>query len=108
MVIERPEGQVDATIEEMAAGDQELAEEVRSLLGHLPDPETDRTSGSAVASSVDIEDLQGRGFGEFQLERLLGRGSHGVVYQGRQSRPDRTVAIKVIDTPAVGFHRARG
>ena len=38
-VVDRPTEEVDAAIEELAGGDAEVAGEVRSLLGHLPDPE---------------------------------------------------------------------
>ncbi len=40
-------------------------------------------------------------FGEYILERVLGRGGMGVVYFGRQIRLDRPVAIKMIRSGAL-------
>ena len=106
-VVDRPAGELDAAISEATGGDRALEAEVRSLLGHLPDPEANHGEDETKQTGVDLETLSGRSFGEFALESYLGRGAHGVVYRGRQSRPDRSVAIKVIDTPGIGFRRAR-
>ena len=40
-------------------------------------------------------------FGEYVLERVLGRGGMGVVYFGRQIHLDRPVAIKMIRSGAL-------
>lgn len=40
-------------------------------------------------------------FGEYMLERVLGRGGMGVVYYGRQRNLDRPVAIKMIRSGAL-------
>lgn len=37
-------------------------------------------------------------FGRYEVERLLGRGAMGAVYQGRDPAIDRTVAIKLVQT----------
>ena len=47
-----------------------------------------------VTSSQDS--LQGRLIGEFEIQRELGRGGMGVVYQARHKRLRRDVAIKMI------------
>ncbi|MDI7260480.1 MAG: protein kinase [Thermodesulfobacteriota bacterium] len=41
-------------------------------------------------------DMKGDGFGRYQMIRELGRGSMGVVYQGRDPQIDRLVALKVL------------
>jgi serine/threonine protein kinase len=44
-------------------------------------------------------DLVGQTLGDYQLEAPLGQGGMAVIYRGRDVRLNRTVAIKVIDTP---------
>lgn len=43
-------------------------------------------------------------FGEYLLERVLGRGGMGVVYFGRQVQLDRPVAIKMIRSGVLASH----
>jgi serine/threonine protein kinase/tetratricopeptide (TPR) repeat protein len=40
----------------------------------------------------------GTRFGEFEVERLLGRGGMGAVYLARQATPKRAVALKVLES----------
>jgi serine/threonine-protein kinase len=46
-------------------------------------------------------------FGRYQVVRVLGRGAMGLVYEGRDPRLDRQVAIKVISTAALADHALR-
>ena len=46
--------------------------------------------------ATDNRDLVGSTLGECRLERLIGRGGMSSVYLGRQTRPARHVAVKVL------------
>ncbi len=73
--------------------------------------------GSAPGTGVDAdgpgtaapdEDLAGLRLGDFELVRLIARGGMGAVYEGRQARPERRVAVKLLrDGLASERRRAR-
>ena len=55
------------------------------------------------------ENLTGRTLGDFQLERVIGRGGMGVVWQAKQLSLGRTAAVKLLPAAlcADSRHRAR-
>jgi eukaryotic-like serine/threonine-protein kinase len=53
------------------------------------------------AKSPDFEVELGTRFGDITIVRLVGEGGMGRVYEGRQSIPSRTVAVKVVHPDVV-------
>ena len=51
---------------------------------------------------MDVKELIGVTLGTCAIERIIGRGGMGAVYLAQQSRPVRTVAVKVL-IPATGL-----
>jgi eukaryotic-like serine/threonine-protein kinase len=91
---------------ELAAGDQDLREEVEVLLRHdesagglLDRPISDHF-GALLAAAVDADgpqtDLAGKMVGPFRILGRLGEGGMGVVFEAQQAHPPRTVALKVL------------
>jgi len=64
---------------------------VDSLFGTLI-----RTDQSDFAYMSDEYDLVGKTVGGFKIEQIIGRGGMGVVYLARDTRLDRSVAVKSI------------
>ena len=53
-----------------------------------------KTDQSDFADISDECDLVGKNIGSFEIEKIIGRGGMGVVYQARDTRLDRSVAVK--------------
>lgn len=79
------------------AGDELLAEEVRSLLEASEAEERSAADASSRPDSASIP----RVVGHYQLDRLIGRGGMGAVYLAHRvdGQFDQKVAIKLIDLP---------
>lgn len=92
-----------AFLDETCAGDAELRTEVESLLEFIDVPES-FLSSSALADASDVEleateDLTGREFQSYRIERRLASGGMGAVYLATRTLGDgvqQRVAFKVV------------
>jgi serine/threonine protein kinase/Tol biopolymer transport system component len=90
-----------AFVAEACAGDEELRHEVESLLAQGASADGVLTRGAVVAAAGLVSDvggsaLTGRRLGAYQILAPIGAGGMGEVYRARDTRLDRTVAIKVL------------
>ena len=87
-----------AYLAERCSGDEALRQEVESLLAW--DARAQSLSDAPVLVRVDdatvMKNLEGRRIGPYQLATKIGAGGMGEVYTARDTRLDRTVAIKVL------------
>jgi serine/threonine protein kinase len=96
-----------AFVRASCGGDETVLREVQSLLSYAADAESflERPAVSlAGRSSSEPHDntLAGRTLSHYQVESLLGAGGMGEVYLARDSRLDRTVAIKILPADLAG------
>jgi eukaryotic-like serine/threonine-protein kinase len=100
--LELEESRRAAFLEQACAGDAELRREVESLL-QFDDGRGDRFIDEPALEKVakmiaheKPESLIGQQLGSYQILSLLGAGGMGVVYKARDTRLNRSVAIKVL------------
>src|ERR1700722_847959 len=100
--LEREIGDRPAFLRRACAGDEVLREEGESLLAQekKPDDLWARSVLGEVAAEMFADQnrppLMGTTLGSYQIVSLLGVGGMGEVYQARDNRLQRTVAIKVL------------
>jgi Tol biopolymer transport system component len=83
---------------ERCGGDEALRQEVESLLawGARAESFLDSPVLVRVDDAVVMKTLEGQRIGPYQLASKIGAGGMGEVYKARDTRLDRTVAIKVL------------
>ncbi|HLU39959.1 MAG TPA: serine/threonine-protein kinase [Planctomycetota bacterium] len=85
--------QRDAFVARACGGDSELSAEVRALLRADADDGPDVPSFAAPPVPAD---LTGSTLAGFRVVRRIGTGGMGAVFEARQERPQRTVALKTL------------
>lgn len=98
-----------AFLEDECQGDAALRAQVEALLSHDDDKELIDPSSrdQLMAEALDEHEIDRtlpRRLGRYSLNRLIGRGGMGSVYEAEQDAPHRTVALKLIET---GGHSRR-
>ncbi|MCP4838722.1 MAG: protein kinase [Planctomycetes bacterium] len=90
--VELPADQRDAYLVNEFANEPDMLEELRSLLKYH-----DTMSAPSDLPPTPLDDpLIGTTIGSCQIERRIGAGGMGIVYQATQSHPRRQVAVKVL------------
>jgi len=87
-------------LDQACAGDEDLRQEVESLLPNATEASFLEASAVELAAHV-LADVTGAhpipaAIGRYRVLRLLGEGGMGIVYEADQDQPRRTVALKVI------------
>ncbi len=103
---ELPRAEVEAFLERACGGDRELRREVEELLaadgaaaGLLAVPAAEVAADlldDGTAEGATADPLAGRELGPYRLIRRIGSGGMGEVYLGRDTRLERSVAVKLL------------
>ncbi|MGH7137521.1 MAG: protein kinase domain-containing protein, partial [Pirellulales bacterium] len=79
-----------------ASSDATAAYEQQRLTEAVTNPAEAETIGRSTEAAVISKLAEGRVFGEYELQAEIARGGMGVVFKARQTRLNRTVAVKMI------------
>jgi len=106
--LERPAHERARWLRERCGADQALHAEVESLLATHEEAGSLALPGASLVGALDVQNdasgpvaptLQlGERLGDYEIQSLVGAGGMGEVYKARDTRLDRTVAIKVLPT----------
>jgi len=100
-----PPGEREAFLADACGGDHALRGDVASLLASDAEVGSfiERPAAALLAGTANLPFTPrlapGAVLGRYEIVRFLGAGGIGQVYQARDSRLDRTVAIKVVSDP---------
>ncbi len=99
--LEREPGKREAFITEACAGDQELLQELESMIAHHEQAQSfiERPAYGVAAETLlndDSDSLVGRPFGPYQIVRELGSGGMGLVYLAADQELGRKAALKFL------------
>src|SRR5262245_20232111 len=97
-----------AFVAEEFRGDASIHDQVIALLASHEDAAAFlETPAVVLHDTVRPADLTGQQIGPYHLASRIGRGGMGDVYRARDTRLDRTVAIKVLSPHVAAEQRAR-
>ncbi len=95
---ERPPSEWRAYLAEASGGDEDLLQEVESLLRQdvSGDGALEQVACDASRLLASAERRVPATIGRYRIVRMIGEGGMGVVYEAEQDHPRRTVALKLL------------